>query len=261
MRPVNLIPVDQRRGDRSPMRTGKFSYVLIGGLALALLAVIALAFTSKQVSDRKNEVTDLKVQEQQVTARAQSLQSFADFRAMQQSRSDTVTSLAQSRFDWQRVLDELARVIPSNIWLVQLAGTVDPTVTVENSPDIPTRASIPGPALEIVGCATGHDAVAGLVSNLEEIDGVTRVGVESSLKPSASDASGASGSTPTSGAGQTSTTECRTRNFIAKFQIVVAFDAVPAPATATASPSVPSNLAGSGSQLASQTSSTASSGG
>ena len=137
MRPVNLIPVDQRRGDRSPMRTGKFSYVLIGGLALALLAVIALAFTSKQVSDRKNEVTDLKVQEQQATAKAQSLQSFADFRAMQQSRSDTVTSLAQSRFDWQRVLNELARVIPSNIWLVQLAGTVDPTVTVENSPDIP----------------------------------------------------------------------------------------------------------------------------
>jgi Tfp pilus assembly protein PilN len=243
------------------MRTGAFSYILIGGLALALLAVIALAFTGKQVSDRKNEVTDLKVQEQQVTAKAQNLQSFADFRAMQQSRSDTVTSLAQSRFDWQRVLNELARVIPSNIWLVQLAGTVDPTVTVENSPDIPTRAGIPGPALEIVGCATSHDAVAGLVSNLEEIDGVTRVGVESSLKPSASDASGASGSTPTSGAGQTSTTECRTRNFIAKFQIVVAFDAVPAPATATASPSVPSNLAGSGSQLASQTSSTASSGG
>ena len=172
-----------------------------------------------------------------------------------------MTSLAQSRFDWQRVLNELALVIPSDIWLVQLAGTVDPTVTVENSPDIPTRAGIPGPALEIVGCATSHDAVAGLVSNLEEIDGVTRVGVESSLKPSASDASGASGSTPTSGAGQTSTTECRTRNFIAKFQIVVAFDAVPAPATATASPSVPSNLAGSGSQLASQTSSTASSGG
>ena len=76
MRPVNLIPDDQRRGDRSPMRTGAFSYVLIGGLALALLAVIALAFTSKQISDRKNEVTNLKVQEQQVTAKAQSLQSF-----------------------------------------------------------------------------------------------------------------------------------------------------------------------------------------
>jgi Tfp pilus assembly protein PilN len=261
MRPVNLIPNDQRRGDHSPMRTGAFSYVVIGGLGLALLAMIAMAFTSKQVSDRKDEVAQLQQQQQQATARAQSLQAFADFRAMQQSRSDTVTSLAQSRFDWQRVLSELARVIPSDIWLVQLAGTVDPTVTIENAPDIPTRASVPGPALEMVGCATSHDAVAGLVSNLEEIDGVTRVGLESSLKPSASDATGASGATSTSGSSETSTTECRTRGFIAKFQIVVAFDAVPTPATATSSPSVPSNLAGSGSQLASQTSATASSGG
>ena len=32
MRPVNLIPPDERRGDRAAMRTGAFSYVLIGGL-------------------------------------------------------------------------------------------------------------------------------------------------------------------------------------------------------------------------------------
>ncbi len=259
MRPVNLIPSDQRGSDRSPMRTGAFSYVLIGGLGLALLAVIALAFTSKQVNDRKNEIADLQQQEQQATARAQSLQAFADFRAMQQQRSDTVTSLAQSRFDWQRVLNELARVIPSDVWLVQVAGTVDPTVSVQNAPEIPTRASVPGPALEIVGCAPSQDAVAGFVSNLEEIDGVTRVGVQSSQKPDVS--GGTSSSSTTTGSDTGSNTDCRTKNFIAKFEIVVAFDAVPTPATASSSPSVPSTLAGSGSQLASQTASTASTGG
>ena len=244
------------------MRTGAFSYVLIGGLALALLAVIALALTSKQVSDRKTRCTDLRCRSSRPRPRRRACRRSPTSERCSRAAPTPITSLAQSRFDWQRVLNELARVIPSNVWLVQLAGTVDPTVTVDGLPrTFQTRASIPGPALEIVGCATSQDAVAGLVSNLEEIDGVTRVGVESSLKPSAADASGASGSTPTSGAGQTSTTECRTRNFIAKFQIVVAFDAVPTPATATASPSVPSNLAGSGSQLASQTSSTASSGG
>ncbi len=81
MRPVNLIPPDERRGDRAAMRTGALSYVLIGGLGLALLAVIALAFTSKQVSDRKSEVAQLQQQEQQATAKAQSLQAFTDFRA------------------------------------------------------------------------------------------------------------------------------------------------------------------------------------
>ena len=103
MRPVNLIPPDERGSDRAAMRTGAFSYVLIGALALALLGVIALAFTSKQVSDRKSEVAKLQAQEQQAEAKAQSLQAFANFRAVQEQRSATITSLAQSRFDWQRV--------------------------------------------------------------------------------------------------------------------------------------------------------------
>jgi Tfp pilus assembly protein PilN len=254
MRPVNLIPQDARRGDRGAMRTGAFSYVLIAGLGLALLAVIAFALTSKQISDRKSEVAQLQQVEQQTRAKAQSLQAFADFRAMQESRSATVTSLAQSRFDWQRVLNELARVIPSNVWLVQLAGTASPDVSPDNDPAIEMRSSIQGPALEIVGCTTSQDAVAGLISNLQEIDGVTRVGMQSSELPGGSDSSGSSaapstsGPATTSGAAGGSTQDCQTRDFIVKFQIVVAFDSVPTPATASSAPSVPSSLTASASQ-------------
>src|SRR6266536_4982878 len=102
MRPVNLIPSDERRGDRTAMRTGAFTYVLIAALGLALLAVIGLAFTSKQVSDRNSEVAQLEQEKAQATAKAQSLQAFTAFRAAQESRAGTVSSLAQSRFDWQR---------------------------------------------------------------------------------------------------------------------------------------------------------------
>jgi Tfp pilus assembly protein PilN len=241
MRSVNLIPPDERGGDRGAMRTGAFSYVLIGALAVALLGIIALAFTSKQISDRKSEVTTLTAQEQQATAKANSLQAFANFRAAQEQRSSTVTSLAQSRFDWQRVLNELARVLPSNVWLVQLAGTVNSTVTVTDAPDISIREGIPGPALEMVGCAPSQDAVAGLVASLQEIDGATRVGVQQSEK--SDDLGSGSGATATSDSGQATSTECRTRDFITQFQIVVAFDAVPTPAGATGDPSVPSSLA------------------
>jgi Tfp pilus assembly protein PilN len=247
MRPVNLIPPDERRGDSAPMRTGVLPYVVIGGLAVALLAVIGLAFTSKQISDRKNEVAQLQQQEQQASAKAQSLQAFTDFRTLQESRESTVSSLAQSRFDWQRVLNELARVIPPDVWLVQLAGTVNPAVQLKNSPDISIRQGVPGPALELIGCAPSQDSVAGLVSDLENIDGVTRVGVQSSDRPEDDGA----GSTVTSGSGSASNSDCRTRDFITKFELVVAFDAVPTPGTATSVPSVPSSVAPGGSQLAS----------
>lgn len=260
MRPVNLIPPDERGSDRSSMRTGAFSYVLIGALAIALLGIIALAFTSKQISDRKSEVAKLQVQAQQAEAKAQSLQAFANFRAVQDQRSSTITSLAQSRFDWQRVLNELSRVVPSNIWLVQLQGTVNPQVSVPDGPEISIRDDVTGPALELVGCAPSQDAVAGLVSSLEEIDGVTRVGLQQSAK--VDDIGSTTGADVTSGSGEDTTTECRTNAFLAKFEIVVAFDAVPAPAGAMTTPSVPSSLATTAStQAASQPSATPPTGG
>lgn len=249
MRPVNLIPKDERRGDRAAMRTGVFSYVLIGALVAAVLGAAALALTGKQISDRKSEIAGLQVQEQQAQAKAQSLNAFIGFRAAQESRSGTIVSLAQSRFDWQRVLNEFARVIPSNVWFVQIAGTVDPTVSVPEGPDLQTRDQAPGPALELEGCAPNQDAVAGLIANLQEIDGVTRVGLESSEQ---ADQVSSSAASPTTGDSNATNTDCRTRAFITQFKIVVAFDGVPAPATATATPSLPPGVtASSGSQLTS----------
>ncbi len=262
MRPVNLIPPDERRGDRAAMRTGVFSYVLIGGLAAAVLALGALALTSKQISDKKTEIAQLQAQEQQAQAKAQSLESFTNFRAAQEARSSTITSLAQSRFDWQRVLNEFARVIPSNVWFTKLAGTADSTVSVTDAPDIQGRDSIAGPALEMEGCASSQDAVAGLIANLEEIDGVTRVGLESSEKPDDSSGGGATAAPATGDSAAAVNTDCRTRDFITQFKIVAAFDEVPTPATATTAPSVPAGVPTTGgAQLTAQPASTSGTGG
>lgn len=255
MRPVNLIPPDERRGDRAAMRTGAFSYVLLGGLAVAVLAVAVLALTSKQITDRQSEIAQLQQQEAATIAKAESLKQFIDFRAAQESRAGTITSLAQSRFDWQRVLNELARVLPTNVWLIQLAGTANPSVTLTNGPSISSRGTVPGPALEIVGCTVSQDAVAILVSRLEEIDGATRVGVQSSER--SDEASAAAGGSSTGSDSASNVSECRTRDFITKFEIVVAFDEVPDPATATATPSLPPGVSTSGgSQLPSSTGAT-----
>jgi Tfp pilus assembly protein PilN len=240
MRPVNLIPPDERRGDAAPLRTGSLIYVLVGGLAVLLLGIVAVALTSKQISDRKAEKASLEQELQRETARANSLSAFASFRAVQEQRAATVTSLAQSRFDWQRVLHELALVLPSGVHVSTLAGTVNPDVQVDGGGDVALRAGIEGPALEISGCAPGQDAVAGFVAALEDIDGVTRVGLDSSEIDSGDDSS--SGASSAGGIG------CDAGRRTANFKIVVAFDAVPTPGTATTAPSVPPSVAtGSGS--------------
>jgi Tfp pilus assembly protein PilN len=236
MRAVNLIPPDERRGDNAPLRTGVFTYVLVGGLALMLLGIIAVALTSKQISDREAETQSLEQELDQATAHAQSLQAFANFRAVQETRAATVSSLAQSRFDWQRVLHELSLILPGDVWLQSLTGTVSPQVIIDSgstggggAQGSPLRSQVAGPALQIGGCATGQDAVAEFISSLEDIDGVTRVGLESS--ESAGDESGSTGS----GSGAV---DCQGPNVVS-FQLVVAFDSVATPSTATSVPSVP----------------------
>jgi Tfp pilus assembly protein PilN len=251
MRPINLIPPDARRGDQATLRRGAVSYVVIAALALALLAAIALAFTSKQISDRKSEVTSLEQEKTQATARAESLKPFAAFHAVQESRAATVSALAQSRFDWNRVLNELARVIPPDVWLVQASGTVSSAVQLDKGPEIALRASVPGPALQLIGCAPSQDAVAGFVSDLEDIDGVTRVAVASSKRPDDA-ASVSGGSQGISSDSNSNSGECRTQDFISRFEIVVAFDSVPTPTGATEAPSVPSPVAPSGGSTSGQ---------
>jgi Tfp pilus assembly protein PilN len=250
MRAVNLIPPDERRGDHAPLRTGVFTYVLVGGLALFLLGIVVVALTSKQINDRQGEKQGLEQELDQATAKAQSLQAFTDFRAAQETRAATVTSLAASRFDWQRVMHELSLILPSDVWLNSITGTVSPNVTIDSggsggasggSGGSGLRAEIAGPALEITGCATGQDAVAGFVASLEDIDGVTRVGLDSS--ESAEESSG--GTTGDAGS------DC-TGPDVASFSLVVAFDSVPAPGTATSVPSVPPPASPSGGQSADQ---------
>jgi Tfp pilus assembly protein PilN len=253
MRPVNLIPPDERQGDAAPLRTGSLIYVLVAGLALLLLGIIAVALTSKQISDRESQKSDLQAQLAQETARANSLAAFSSFRAVQQQRADTVSSLANSRFDWQRVLHELSLVLPSNISLTALTGTASPTVQLASSGGSSAagsdlRAGIAGPALEISGCAPTQDAVAAFVASLKDIDGVTRVGLERSVV-------GGSGSSASSSS-SSSSSDCGTPPDIYSFQITVAFDSVPTPPTATASPSVPPSVAPSTSGGTAQVAST-----
>ena len=253
MRPVNLIPKNERTGGRAPMRAGGASYVLLAALAVALLGVIALALTSKQISDKRDDREQLERDLADATARADSLRPFADFAKMQEARTATVASLAQSRFDWERVMRELALIIPDDVWLINLTGTVSPGVSVEDAADVSIRDTVEGPALELIGCAAGEDSVAAFLAALEDIDGVTRVGMQTSEQPDSTQ-SAATGAGGASGAGEAGD-DCRTRDFISRFEIVVAFDAVPTPAAATAAPPVPAPTAPGGTepQLANST--------
>jgi Tfp pilus assembly protein PilN len=249
MRPVNLLPSDLREGAHAPMRTGPIPYILVGALAAVLLGVALLVITGNQVSERRDEVATLKREDAVAAQEAKRLAAYTQFQALHEQRLATITSLADSRFDWERVMRELSLVLPHDVWLTDLSASASGEGE-GGSGGGSLRGSIVGPALEIEGCATGQESVAGFVTALKDIDGVTRVGVESSELSSQEAGAASSGSSASGGGGG-----CQTRQFIAQFKIVIAFDAAPVPVTAEGEGEAPATATESAETTSSETAS------
>jgi Tfp pilus assembly protein PilN len=222
------------------MRTGALPYIVIGAVVAVLAGVTALVLVGNQISESEAEVTGLQREDAVEGARADRLAAYTQFHSLHEQRMATITSLADSRFDWERVMRELSLILPRNVWLVGLTATASPEASAggaggESSTGL--RGGSSGPALELSGCASGQEAVAGFVTALKDIDGVTRVGVK--ISELASEKSGA-GVSPSGEAGTgEGSDDCRTRKFIAKFEIVAVFDAAPVPLSATGEEALP----------------------
>ncbi|HWO83354.1 MAG TPA: hypothetical protein VNM38_06150 [Solirubrobacterales bacterium] len=231
MRPVNLIPPDQRRGEQAPLRTGALVYLVVGVFVAALVGVTSLVLIGNKITERKGEVVELHRENAAAQRKAARLASYTQFSALSEQRVETVRSLAESRFDWERVMRELALVLPDDVWLINLNATAVPGVDIEGGTTGASslRSQVNGPALELKGCAVGQQAVARFVTVLKDIDGVTRVGMKSSELPGEG---GGAGTSSGSDAGEDSS-DCRTRHYITQFEMAVAFDAAPIPVTSS----------------------------
>jgi Tfp pilus assembly protein PilN len=249
LRPVNLIPPDQRRRrrERGIDRREVAVYGTLGVLALAVLAVTALVLTSNKINDRKASIAQLDREATSARAAADALRPYGTFAQVQQTRVETVHSLVNTSFNWERVMRTLARAIPSNAWLVSFKGTVRPGAQAQSGAGGGSgggasglRSKSQAPAIELTGCTYSHPGVARMMTRMRNLDAVTEVVLKKSERPEGADDAGAGTSTDPGATGGTGD-ECRTRSRITKFEIVVVFGeartgGLPSPPSAAASP-------------------------
>lgn len=218
MRPVNLIPPEERRGGQAPLRRGPLAYVVVASLAMVLIAITAMVLVNNQISEREAEVAKLEREDAVASAEAAKLASYVQFQAMSEARAETVRSLADSRFDWERVMRELSLVLPDDVSLSNLEASAGGEAA-------ESTGGANGPTLTLSGCATGQEGVAGFVTALKDIDGVTRVGLQASQ---IGEESGGEGATTEVGAAPSDSGEaCSGGGSEASFEMLVAFDAAP----------------------------------
>ena len=230
MKAVNLIPSDLRRASGTAGATGPAVYVLLGVLTVAVILVAAWAVVGRSVKQTQADLDRVRAEATAAEQRAGQLKPYAQFRATREKRVETVTSLSRSRFNWPFALREVSRVLPSDVWLVGVTGTVAPGVTIEGGGGGATselRNQLSAPAIEMTGCTTSQESVARYLARLRSVQGVTRVSLAQTEKLDVSaDQTGGGGGD--SGGGD----DCRQGNGrIPKFEVIVFFEG----STATAS--------------------------
>jgi len=194
---VNLIPADQRRGGTGLGRSGGAVYAILGLLGFVVVAAVVYVLSVNAVTSKREDLHGLQAQTQVAQAKADALAPYRTFAALKQARVQTIQSLASSRFDWERVMRKLALVIPSDVWLTSLVGTVAPGVQLQagsGGEASGLRSALPVPAVELTGCTTGQAEVSRFMSRLRVIDGVTRVSLASSEKGDTAGGTGGSSS-------------------------------------------------------------------
>jgi Tfp pilus assembly protein PilN len=225
MKAVNLIPSDQRRAKASGNVSGG-AYGVLGVLAVLLVMAVAYVTTSNSANDRQGKAEQARQDAVAAESQSKQLGAFTDFASIKEQRLTSVMAAAQTRFDWERFMRELSRVMPANSWIHTTNASVSGDTSGGNLTSAPT--TVPLPEANLVGCTPRQSEVARMMVRLEQMYRVTDVALNESTQEQAG--------------GDTSLQNC---GDLYKFDLTVTFSPVePANEAPKGETQVPASLGG-----------------
>jgi Tfp pilus assembly protein PilN len=173
MRAVNLLPrqqVEQKRERQNPVAL----VAGIGGAAVLLALVGGFLLANRSVDRQRQALSDAKAMlattpAHKLSAKTQSFRSTV--LSQREERSLALAAALGKRVAWDRILSHMALVMPDDVWLTKVSGTVPlqsalPVGTVA----VPTAPSALPPtptAVEIDGYTYSQPSVARFLARLQ----------------------------------------------------------------------------------------------
>ena len=177
MRAVNLMPDAPRTRRERPSAIG----ALAGGRAVpAALAVGALALlcglgyagpSARADADRlQREVTATEVRRDALRAQLDDFRLEAQRQELQRARRGAIVSLVTGRTDWERLIRDVATVVPPGVWLTGLTSDAGPAPAADPA----TPAAGASPRVTIEGMARTQGSVATMMARAGSVAGLGR---------------------------------------------------------------------------------------
>jgi Tfp pilus assembly protein PilN len=178
MRAVNLLPQEQRR-QVVTNRPGS-AYVLIGALTVILAMAVTFVLASNQANSRASEAKAAKAEADALQAESARLGSFTNFATIKQTRLQSVAGVAAGRFDWERMMREVSRLMPAGSWLQSTDASV---AGAPSDPAVSTTTAAPaGPSATFTGCTPRQSDVARMMVRMREMHRVTDVKLNEAVR-------------------------------------------------------------------------------
>jgi len=199
MRAVNLLPPDLRSGPKGSApavstgveNSGPGAFIVLGVLAFCVAALATYVLAGNTVKDREAELAAATAKSAVVSQQVAALKPYADFESVANTRVQTVTDLASSRFDWEQALRDLSRAVPADVTIGTLKGSLTGAGAQAGA-----TATDAAPTIQLAGCTYSQTKVAELMARLRTIDGVTKVELTKSDKEATSGAGGGDRTAP-----------------------------------------------------------------
>ena len=179
MKRMNLLPPELR--PREGGRRGS-SYLVVGALFASVAAMLAYSIVMGGVRSDETELASLKDETAAAQATADALSPYGAFADMKDQRERSIRVVADTRFNYERLTREVARILPTGVWIGHLEVAPAPFADdiVEAGADPVQGVEAPPPAMTLSGCAPSQDIVADALDRLRALTGATDVSLGSS---------------------------------------------------------------------------------
>ncbi len=167
MKAVNLLPSDQRSGRRFG---GPKPLVAAGAIAL-VVAMGLWGYSAKQsAAAAEKDLASTQATSQELEARLGAFRAAEERLARQRLREGAVVALASGRVNWERIVRDMATVLPPQVWLTSLSA---------EAPAAEVAGATPAPGVEVLpkgvhleGYAYRQDQVAQLMARVTTVSGL-----------------------------------------------------------------------------------------
>ena len=197
MKRIDLLPPEQRV--KASRERGLLWAILI---LVAIVVALGLVYVwqNRQVADKQAEFDGLTAETSAVQQQAVALRPYAEIQTTRTAMTQTAKGIYDSRVPWSTILQEVSLVIPENVRLQSLSGTVPASML--PGPAVPPAAAGAAAAttdLTFTGTSYTHKDVAEFMTRLGLIPQLSDVQLASSTGAAATGTTGTTGTavTPT----------------------------------------------------------------